>query len=233
MRICKRIPVPVNDYFSTLPKWDGTDHIEVLTKYIEVPQKDKERFRKQIKKMLVRIVAASLDDDPNTAQFVLVDRGPDISSTNFLSWLCPESLANYYCDKMNLNINGLRDVVDNLIINIEKLSSLSVEEMDELSMHIRTAYVSFIPTGKKRNVTYIKNCSFLGSTKNIRFLKYFEETTNFICFLVTKIDWNFKNDMDINKIWAQAYHLFQTKFNYKISSKERRETERSNARLLK
>lgn len=233
MKVIKKTIIPVNDYFSSLPKWDGTDHIEKLTGYIEVPKEDKERFRKQIKKMLVRIVATYLGNNPNHSQFVLVDNVPESSSGNFLRWLCPESLDAYYCDNINLHADGLRDLVYNFIINIEKLSCLNVDEIDELYKHIRTDYVTIISPGKKRKARYLKNCSFLGSTKNVEFLRSFEETCNFNCFLVTKIDWNFKNNLDINKIWGQAYHLFQNKFNYQFTIKEMRETEKSNGRLLK
>ena len=42
-----------------------------------------------------------------------------------------------------------------------------------------------------------------------------------VCFLIDNIDWDYNKKIDINKVWAQAYHLFHnTTFNYQLTQEE-------------
>src|ERR1051325_5024081 len=52
---------PFTDYFESLPKWDGKDHIKALCGYIKV--KKQERFDNHFRKMLIRSIACALNPD--------------------------------------------------------------------------------------------------------------------------------------------------------------------------
>ena len=48
-----------------------------------------------------------------------------------------------------------------------------------------------------------------------------------------KLDWDYSKDMDINKVWAQAYYLFKKgDFNYQLTNIEIIENDKANIDFL-
>ena len=79
----------------------------------------------------------------------------------------------------------------------------------------------------------MKNFNFVASTNRQEFLNDETGTVRWICFIIVGIDWDYKKKIDINKVWAQAYHLFNnTQFNYQLTAEEIVENENSNKTFL-
>jgi len=230
MKVYGRVIVPVNDYFKTISEWNGIDHIELLANYFELFDSDNNaNFLIHFKKMLVRAVAGCMDFIPNYYAFVLVYNKQDNDLADILKWLSPSQLSNYCKDKIELNDYGLEWLIDNFLINIQDLSKLSKIEINNLYDHIRTSQLDFIPSGKVRRSIFVKTCSFICSSSNVDFLRNFEETCNWICFMIRNINKNYKKDIDINNIWSQVLHLYKSRFDYRVDLNE---IVKANARLM-
>ena len=78
-----------------------------------------------------------------------------------------------------------------------------------------------------------RRCNFVASTNRMEFLNDETGSVRWVCFWITKIDHDYSKKIDINKVWAQAYHLFkETNFNYQLTPAEIEENEQANKTFI-
>lgn len=225
------------EYFESL-KWDGNDHIAQLCEYIEVEEisphsHEKERFKRMFLKMLVRMVACVIQAEVNKQCFTFVHGEQNSGKTTFLRWLCPPELKPYYSEIFGTSKDDLIALTENFIINMDELSSLSKYNINALKKVMSTDKVKVrLPYGE-RPVMLQRRCSFLASTNLLEFLNDETGSVRWVCFSLKNIIWNYKDDIKINNVWAQAYHLFQSHdFVYQLTSIEIKENEEANRTFL-
>jgi hypothetical protein len=226
------------EYFETLPEWDGSDIIGRLAEYIKVQDltkksNERERFNRMFKKTLVRMVACSLEAGFNKQCFTLVHDKQNSGKSTFLRWLCPPTLADYYSEAVGISKDDLIALTENFIINIDELSTLSKYDINALKSVMSKDRVKVrLPYGERPEMLQ-RRCNFVASTNRLEFLNDETGSVRWVCFLLSSIDWDYKKNIDINKVWSQAYHLFcSTKFNYQLTPSEIAENEIANKTFL-
>jgi len=224
---------PIEEYFSGLEKWNGTDdYIDKLASYVKVNSIDIERWKTQLKKMFVRSVATGLGITLNKQALVIVHEKQNSGKTTFLRWLAPPALKNYYAENIELNKDGRISLGQNFIINIDEMSALSKKDVNELKSILSKAEIKDrLPYGKKP-VRIPRRCNFVGSTNRAEFLS--DETGNvrWVCFQIHSINWEYKKDIDINKVWSQSYSLLKQGFKYELNLQEIQENEIANNQFI-
>jgi predicted P-loop ATPase len=55
-----------------------------------------------------------------------------------------------------------------------------------------------------------RRASFIGSTNNIQFLSDDTGSVRWLCFEIESINWKYNDEIDIDLVYAQAYHLYQS-----------------------
>ena len=225
-------------YFESLEKWDGTDHIGLLTEYVkvqEITEKsiETERFKRMFKKMLVRMVACSLEAGFNKQVFVLVHEKQNSGKSTFWRWMCPPELAEYYTESIGTSKDDLIALTENFILNIDELSTLSKIDLNALKSVISKDRLKIRLPYAERPEMLKRRGNFVASTNRLEFLNDETGSVRWVCFLLEYINWDYKKDIDINKIWGQAYHLFKnTDFDYQLSTSEIAENEEANKAFL-
>ncbi len=226
------------EYFENLTPWDGTDIIARLAEYVKVQDltkktNERERFNRMFKKTLVRMVACSLEAGFNKQCFTLVHDKQNSGKSTFLRWLCPPTLADYYSEAVGISKDDLIALTENFIINIDELSTLSKYDINALKSVMSKDRVKVrLPYGERPEMLQ-RRCNFVASTNRLEFLNDETGSVRWVCFLLSSINWDYKKDIDINKVWSQAYHLFQTtKFNYQLTPAEIAENELANKTFL-
>lgn len=221
------------EYFESL-QWDENDDIGSLAEYIEVEEtgpnsNEKERFTRMFRKMLVRTVACSINGEVNKQCFTLIHEKQNSGKTTFLRWLCPPDLLHYYTENIGNSKDDQIALTENFIVNLDELASLSKYDNNHLKKTITTDIVKLrLPYGE-HTVTLQRRCSFVASTNRLEFLDDETGSVRWICFLLRRINWAYKDDFVINNIWAQAYHLLQSgNFEYQLSYTEIEENEKAN-----
>lgn len=222
---------PFKHYFEKLPTYDKDkepDYIINLTNYI--PVKDKQRLEVQFKKMLVRCIACSLFNVVNKQAFVLVHDQQNSGKTTFLRWLNPPELREYIAENINTDKDSLIAMCTNFIINMDELATLNKAEINALkSIMSKDVFKGRLPYGA-REVNLIRRANIFGSTNNTEFLNDETGSVRWLCFeLVDKLNFSYKKDIDINKVWAQAYYLYNSGFKYELTPQEIAENEIANA----
>jgi len=223
---------PFLEYFESLPPWTDKepDYIKNLSDHIKGI--DQSRFNIHFKKMLVRTVVCSLDDQYfNKHVFVLVHDKQNSGKSTFCRWLCPPVLQNYYTEVMNTDKDSLIALSENFIINLDELSTLNKTEINALKSIISKQNVKVRRPYDTRPVLMPRRCSFIGNTNKDEFLNDETGSVRWLCFEITGINWDYKKNIDINLVWSQAYALYKNGFKYDLTVDEVTQNEEENKKF--
>ncbi len=224
---------PFTEYLESLGKWDGKiDFINELAKYIHVVDKDKDRFLVQFKKMFVRTLASALEIQLNKQAFIFVHSKQNSGKSTFFRWLCPPRLQEYYTEDIEINKDGEIALAENFIINLDELSILSKKDLNSLKSYMSKDTINKRLPYEKSTSLLRRRCSFVGSTNSDEFLSDPTGSVRWVCFELKEINWDYKKDIDINKIWRQAYSLLKSGFDYKMSRSEIQENDIANRQFM-
>lgn len=227
---------PFVEYFEGLEKYDPInepDYIDKLVNYIPVDEQQKEQFRVQFKKMLVRSVACSLGIQLNKHCFVLVHETQNSGKSTFIRWLCPPKLEEYIAEDIQTDKDSLIALCTNFIINMDELSKLSKLEINAIKSVMSKDSVKARLPYASRATKLNRRANFFASTNNLEFLSDYTGNVRWIAFkLEGTIDFDYSKDIDINRVWAQAYYLFKGGFKHQLNREEIQENEERNIEFM-
>lgn len=199
---------PIEEFLSTLPKWDGHDHVgELLDRIpgIEAMQKEWARtwFRGTVSQW-------SGDNMLYGNQCVLTLIGAQgCRKSTFLQQLLPESLRYYYLDNINLVNKFSRDMAltHNLIVNIDEMDQIKEAQQAELKFCISRPVVNGRPIYGRTQVKRKRYASFVATTNSPHPLNDPTGSRRFLCMKIAdgkKID--VETAIDYGQLYAQIVH---------------------------
>ncbi len=224
---------PIQNYFETLPKWDGkTDHIGNLAKYVLAL--DEKSFEYHFKKWLVRAVFCAMDDSFYNKQALVLVSGQNDGKTSFWNWLSPPPLSPYYTDRITTDKDGIISLARNFMINIDELASLNKQDTKQLKALFSMKNINIrVPFGRNE-AHLLRRCSFVGSTNEQSFLADETGSVRWLCFNIKGINWDYAKHCNVDFIWAQAYALWRSTTNrnqWDLSREEIEQNEKRNAKF--
>lgn len=200
---------PIKEYFESLT-WDGKDYISELANYITTDN-DKEFWPKQFRKSLIRSIQCGLGIKENRIVMVLYGEKQETGKSTYIRFLSPWGQSKYFTESPIIGGNQKDTEIrfsENFIYNIEELAGLSRIDINKLKADIskqsikeRRSYAAFETSAPRR-------CNFWASTNQKEFL-HDDENTRWLVFNVNSISWAYKTEIDINKVWGQAWHLYK------------------------
>lgn len=223
---------PFQNYFQNLEKWDGENHIQRLTSFVKTT--DAEPFQIHFEKWLTRSVLCALKKGYINKQcFVFYNTKQNSGKTSFLRFLIPPRLEKYYTEDIGVDKDGLIALCKNFIINIDELSVMSKTDVNILKAFISKNTVNArLPYDRKSSLMY-RTSSFCGSTNRSDFLTDETGSVRWIIFEVLEIDFGYSKEININQVWAQAYHnAFERKnYNPELTAEDLIENEKRNEKF--
>lgn len=210
---------PFEEYFENLPPWDyEQDYIGKLADYVKTT--DQPFHVTQFRKMLVRCVGCALYGVENRFVYILVGAKQEAGKSTFLRFLNPFG-AKYYTEAP---IRDHKDTYfsfsENFIYNLEELASLSNMEVNQLKSIISMTTIKERRAYEVNAEEQPRRANFFGSTNKEEFLTD-DLNTRWLCVTVNSIDWGYKEKIDINKVWAQAFALYHdTQFDQRLTAEE-------------
>lgn len=197
---------PFVDYFEKLEKWDGKkDYINELARYVEV--EDQDFFETQFKKCLARCIGCSLYGKENRIVFVLVGEKQSTGKSTFIRFINPFGKKYYTESPIHNNKDSTLALAENFIYNIEELATASKMDVNRLKSVISTSTIKERKAYAVNAVEQPRRANFFGSTNNSEFLTD-TQNTRWLCFNLNSIDWNYKKNIDLRKVWSQAFALY-------------------------
>ena len=227
---------PFKSYFNDLPKYAESegDLIEKLSSFIEVEPQHTALFREQYKKMLVRTVACAIRVLPFNKQCLIFQGKQNDGKSTFVRYHMPELLKPYYTDNFNPESNDdIKRIAQCLIINLDEMASLSRKDINLIKSIISKDSVKLRLPYDRSDSNLPRVASFFGTTNDEEFLS---DPTGSVRWMVFKT-LSIKHDnggvngycsVDINRVWAQAKHLLDIGYDYKLSDKDLKEIDKIN-----
>jgi predicted P-loop ATPase len=219
---------PFKDYFESSDPWHegDRDYIEELVNHIEAV--DQQQFNHHFKKMMVRMIACALEDHTfNKQAFILVGCQQNTGKSTFCRFICPPALRNYYTETIPGDKDTLISLCENFIINLDELSTMSKFELNNLKSMFSKDRVKVRHPFAHKAQSDPRRASFIGSTNEESFLTDTTGSVRWLCFEINGINWDYKN-LDIDKVWSQAYALYKSGFKFQLSADEIKENESRN-----
>lgn len=224
---------PFRHYFESLPQWKegDTDYIGQLASFIEI--KDRFFFDTQFKKMLVRMIACGIGELPFNKQCIVFVGKQNDGKTSFIRFICPPPLRKFVKENLEMDKDGRLALCQNFIINLDELATLSKQDINQIKSYFTTETVKERPPYGDKPIAFKRRASFIASTNNDDILT--DETGN-VRWVIFKIDGinhdnggqNGYNQIDINMVWAQAYALYKSGFEYQLTKEEIEYSEKNN-----
>lgn len=231
---------PFIHYFEGLPKWENTDpdYITELARFVETENSD--WWEHMFKKHLVRCVAQAVGESGFNKQCLTLVGKQNDGKTSFLDFLVPPALLGYTRKGFDFGKkDGLISLSQNFLINLDELASFEKKELNnEFKAVLSESKIRFRPLYANQETSVLRRASFVASTNQMEFLT--DETGNvrWIPFVVNSINHDHGGEngygkLNINKIWAQAYHLLKGGFIHQLTPLEIQQQEFLNKRFFK
>jgi len=226
---------PILDYCENLPVWtpDDPDYITELANYVKA--EDQYWFNTQFKKMLVRVLACGLGHIAFNKQCFTLVGGQNAGKSSFVRFLCPTKLSKYITDDIDFqNKDGRISLCTNLIINLDELSGMPRKEINLVKKFMTIDTVKTrIPYD--RTDSYLnRTASFFASTNDDEFLTDTTGNVRWLVFPIKTIQHDnggkngYTNNIDIDKVYSQAYYLLKNDFKYLVGKNEMEKSETNN-----
>jgi len=185
-----------------------------------------------MKKWLVRAVKTAIDDNYfNKQAFVLVSIKQNSGKSTFCRFLCPPTLKDYIAESIATDKDSMIAITENFLINLDELSQADKAEINAFKSLFSKEKVKARLTYDKRPTVHSRRASFIGSTDRWEFLTDENGSVRWLCFEIDSINWDYMHQVDIDKVWAQAYHLLtKTGYEYDLTSEEINENDWINKR---
>lgn len=222
---------PFLNYFSSLPAWDQErDYIGELARHLVCDEQNE--MIEQFTKWIVRTLKCALVEGYyNKQAFIIVHSKQNSGKTTFCRFLCPPALQNYLAENISDDKDSKIAIAKNFLINLDELSSLAKHEINSLkALFSKDIINERLPYDRKNSIIH-RVASFIGSTNMAEFLTDETGSVRWLCFEIKKIDWNYKNVIDINLVWGQAYQLYLDGYECEMNVDDIHENEIRNSKF--
>ncbi len=227
---------PIEDYLKNLSKWDGVDHIGALCKYVEMPEKRRAWFEIMLKKHLVRMLACATGKSDFNKQIFTFVSGQNDGKTSLIRFLCPDPWKAYFSEEIDFESkDGLIALARNVFLVLDELRGMSRADINKIKSMTSKDHVKARLPFDRRETRLRRHASFWASTNNSEFLTDETGSVRWSVHEITGIRHDnggkagYNQNIDINKVYAQAYHLLNDpNFQYNLTTDEIKKSESFN-----
>ena len=214
---------PIKDYFEGLKevKVDEFKEIDRLGDAVILnDESQREWFRTMLRKMMVRSVACGMGFAPNRTVFMLTDNNAQmIGKSTWIRYIGGfdaskrkvHKLSKYYLEESLRNDKDMSIAIcENFIWNVEEYESLSPRDLARFKMTVSKANSKERRSYATHPEIMDRRCNFWASTNQSEMLNDVNNT-RYIIFHVTDVLRNYQdgdNKVDMDDVWAEAYHKF-------------------------
>lgn len=217
---------PIKDYLEGIV-WNGEDNIGRLCKYFK---DDEGLFPLFFKKWIVGAISKIYNHTEN--RVLVLDGAQNIGKSKFCEWIGEVAGQNLFTQA------GLGYINNDTELGLVRYWIWEISELDgvagrssygKLKNFLTRKYVTNRAAYKEARIHKPAISSFIGTYNNISGILS-DPTGNrrFMICTLEEIQWWEYMKMDVNQIWAQAFHLFKTGYDHNLDREEIKITERRN-----
>ncbi len=223
---------PFSDYFERLNPWnEKRDYIGRLADTVKTD--NDEKFREILKKFLIGCIDCLLVPDNYTdVCLVFQSSQQGVGKTRWMRKLLPKEFRDEYFYEGNVdtkNKDHVRYLSQYWFIHLDELEALRGNDISSIKSYITRQRISLRKAFGRYDSHLVRRANFLGSVNDDKFLS---DTTGNRRWLVFKtLNINYEHTININKVWAQAYHLWKQKERHWFDIEEIKEINKQNEKF--
>lgn len=228
---------PFRHYLNRLPPWNENDNaILSLAMDVKVRGDTDEQlfFYVCLRKWLVAMVAGWLDDDVVNQEILVFIGRQGIYKTTWFANLLPPELKQYFHSNTSFG-NMTKDEVLKLskygLICCEELDTMKPAEMNRLKWAVTTVVTDERKPYAHNSERRKHIASYCGTGNNLQFIDDDTGTRRWLPFEVLSIRSPYEYRIHHEEIFAQAYKLYLSGFQYWFSDEEMKLVARHNERF--
>jgi predicted P-loop ATPase len=187
-----------------------------------------ELFAWAFKKWLVALVACSLDKEESNHTLLVLIGGQGIGKSRWIESILPFQLREYInSDRLKLNDKDTYiQLSQNILIILEEISSFKPSEVDAIKEVISKNIIKLRKAYGTYAESYERRASFIGSSNNEDILVDVTGNRRFLVFKVENV--THPEYIDLDKVYSQAYTLYQEGFQYWFDKDDVKKMEENN-----
>ena len=224
---------PFTHYLQSLKPWNGCPAIELLSMSVTVKggKEKQELFHECLRRWLVGMVAGWIDDDVVNHVILVLIGSQGSYKTTWFQHLLPPELRDYFYTKGNasrMDRDDLLKLSQYALICCEELDTMRPHELNQLKAAVtmktideRAAYAHY-----QEHRPHI--ASFCGTGNNVQFLNDPTGNRRWLPFEVEYILDPRDNEPIWDLVYAEAYYLYRTGYQYWFIRKEIAELSKHN-----
>ena len=204
----KRRYHPIKMYLEKL-KWDGQDHITRLMGYFDWGDPD---YATEVMRCWMVGAVARLYEPSEVRVSIPVLVGPeDIGKSYAIRQICPN--PDWYCESEYHpeNKDTQTRVLRKWIFELGELGAItSRTESERLKHNLTITMMTVRPPYFRADVDKPVVSAFIATANpGDKFLSYKDENTRFATINLSKIDYRYSSEIDVDQLWAQAYAIYK------------------------
>jgi len=210
---------PFVSYFENLPVWDEkTDYIDELAETIQTTNNN--LWKICLRKWLVGMVGCSIDENIISHQVLLLVGGQGVGKSSWVLGLIPDKLKAYrFSGTLNLhNKDSLSMLSENILINCDEFESFNKASVAQFKEIVTKSVIKVRKAYGYNSENYVRRASFTGTANTSDILHDESGSRRFMIFTAKTI--NYKHNVNIDNVMAQAYALYKSGFKYWVSGDE-------------
>lgn len=210
---------PITDYFTnTLHPWDKRSRIPELVATISDSASHPE-YAIYVRKWLIQVMAAvfTTRERPNQLNNVLILQGDQgVGKTFWVQSLFPPALRQYCISSKSIVMSQFRndmvklnmELTNTLICNINEIDTVFASKtFSEFKQFLDNTVDKIVLPYGATPTEVLRRTVFIGST-NLEQI-FVDSTGNRRFMLIKSASFNYKHHIDLDQLWAEAYHLYQ------------------------
>jgi hypothetical protein len=227
------------EFFESLPKWDGKDHIAQLAAFVQTDEEE-DWWNKMFRKSLLRTAACSMLQTQNRNCLTLFG-GQNAGKSRFIRFLVPPQLKVYYKEGLSnpQTKDGKLEMVQNFIINLDDLDGMSKWDVGQLKSLFSLPTVKERPFFGTSPRLFQRRASFFASSNKDDILVDDSGSTRWNIIRIKTINHDnggakgYEKNVDIIQVWAQVYAALQAGEKYDLTVDEINRSEKNNKSFQK
>ena len=214
---------PAQAFLTTLPKWDGQNHIARI--FGRIPGISSEQLNYLtiwLRSALAHWLQRDMLHGNECVPTFIGSQG--CGKTTFVRRLLPPELREYYLDHLNLSNKFDKEMAltNNLIVNLDELEAIGVKQQSKLKQTLSVSKVNGRPIFGRTQQDRPRYASFVATTNNPHPLTDPTGSRRYICIQIPDGHLiNNEGDIDYLQLYAQVvYELQELKAPYWFSNDE-------------
>lgn len=225
---------PVKNWLLTLEDWDGKDRIrEIIDTILDIEYVKGCELLPEIimRKWLVSCVAAVLEENYRGRGVLTFHGQQEAGKTSFFRSIIPKDHINeWFKDGLHIdtsNKDSIKNVVSHWIVELGEVEGMFKKEIASLKAFI-TSDEDIMRLPYERKIERFQRRTILcASVNDPNFLNDPTGSTRF--WVLTTNSVKYRNDLNVNQLWAQALSLYNSGCKWWLEGEERDMLAKSNA----